>query len=105
MSPGRVTTAFERLEPCAVKAASTVLRGRGGSNVALLPDWTLTAWSDDWRKTHQREEGRGARVFRGGGYYNDPQDALLGQRDGLNVPHYWNYNNGFRVVVRAYSYP
>ena len=30
--------ALSRLEPCAVKVASTVLRGRGGGNVALLPD-------------------------------------------------------------------
>ena len=29
---------LSRLEPCAVKVASTVLRGRGGGNVALLPD-------------------------------------------------------------------
>jgi hypothetical protein len=27
-----------RLEPCAVKVASTVLRGRGRSNAVLLPD-------------------------------------------------------------------
>ena len=30
--------AFPRLEPCAVKVACTVLRGRGGGN-ALLPDY------------------------------------------------------------------
>jgi hypothetical protein len=30
--------AFSRLEPCAVKVASTVLRGRGGGNVTSLPD-------------------------------------------------------------------
>ena len=30
--------AFSRLEPCAVKVASTVLRGRGDGNVTLLPD-------------------------------------------------------------------
>jgi len=30
--------AFERLEPCAVKVARTVLRRRSGSNVALLSD-------------------------------------------------------------------
>jgi len=30
--------AFSRLEPCAVKVASTVLRGRGDRKVALLPD-------------------------------------------------------------------
>lgn len=30
--------ALSRLEPCAMKVASTVLRGRGGGNVALLPD-------------------------------------------------------------------
>jgi hypothetical protein len=30
--------AFSRLEPCAVKVARTVLRGRGGGNVTLLPD-------------------------------------------------------------------
>ncbi len=30
--------AFERLEPCAVKVASTVLRGESGSNAILLPD-------------------------------------------------------------------
>ena len=29
---------FERLEPCAVKVACTVLRRRSGSNVALLSD-------------------------------------------------------------------
>lgn len=30
--------AFERLEPCAVKVASTVLRGERRSNTLLLPD-------------------------------------------------------------------
>ena len=30
--------AFSRLEPCAVKVASTVLRGRGDRKVTLLPD-------------------------------------------------------------------
>jgi hypothetical protein len=30
--------AFSRLEPCAMKVASTVLRGRGDGNVTLLPD-------------------------------------------------------------------
>ena len=30
--------ALPRLEPCAVKVARTVLRGRGGGNVASLPD-------------------------------------------------------------------
>jgi len=29
--------AFERLEPCEGKLSRTVLRGRGGSNAALLP--------------------------------------------------------------------
>jgi hypothetical protein len=34
--------AFSRLEPCAVKVASTVLRGRGDRKVTLLPDgWDL----------------------------------------------------------------
>ncbi len=31
--------AFERLEPCAVKVARTVLRGGSGGNVASLPDF------------------------------------------------------------------
>jgi len=31
--------ALSRLEPCAVKIACTVLRGRGGSNVTPLPDY------------------------------------------------------------------
>ena len=30
--------AFEMLEPCAVKVASTVLRGGGGGNAAFLSD-------------------------------------------------------------------
>ena len=30
--------ALSRLEPCAVKVACTVLRGRGGSNATPLPD-------------------------------------------------------------------
>ena len=30
--------AFSRLEPWAVKVASTVLRGRGDGNLTLLPD-------------------------------------------------------------------
>jgi hypothetical protein len=29
---------LSRLEPCAVKVASTVLRGLGGGNAAWLPD-------------------------------------------------------------------
>ena len=37
MKPGRRKLTSEVLEPCAVKAARTVLRGRGDSNVALLP--------------------------------------------------------------------
>jgi hypothetical protein len=30
--------AFSRLEPCAVKVACTVLRGRGDGNITPLPD-------------------------------------------------------------------
>ncbi len=33
-----MATRCSRLEPCALKGARTVLRGRGGSNVPLLPD-------------------------------------------------------------------
>ncbi len=33
--------AFERLEPCAVKVASTVLRGERRSNTLLLPDFDI----------------------------------------------------------------
>ena len=33
--------AFQRLEPCAVKVASTVLRGGSDSNITSLPDSTL----------------------------------------------------------------
>ncbi len=36
--PGPFNWAFVRLEPCAVKVASTVLRGERGGNVVLLPD-------------------------------------------------------------------
>ena len=32
--------AFQRLEPCAVKVASTVLRGGSDSNITSLPDYT-----------------------------------------------------------------
>ena len=35
--------AFSRLEPCAVKVACTVLRGRGDGNVTSLPD-VRQAW-------------------------------------------------------------
>jgi len=35
--------AFERLEPCEGRLSRTVLRGRGGSNAALLPGATLRA--------------------------------------------------------------
>ena len=35
--------AFEVLEPCAEKFASTVLRGRSGSNATLLPDFCFIA--------------------------------------------------------------
>jgi hypothetical protein len=34
---------FSRLEPCAVKIACTVLRGRGGSNATPLPDYPRLA--------------------------------------------------------------
>jgi len=34
--------AFSRLEPCAVKVACTVLRGRGDGNVTPLPDGYTT---------------------------------------------------------------
>ena len=38
---------LSRLEPCAVKVASTVLRGLGGGNVAWLPDPPdAAAWPD-----------------------------------------------------------
>ena len=37
MKPGQRKLAYEVLEPCAVKVARTVLRGRDGSNVILLP--------------------------------------------------------------------
>ena len=33
--------AFSRLEPCAVKVARTVLRGRDGGNVISLPDFQI----------------------------------------------------------------
>jgi len=33
--------AFERLEPCEGRLSRTVLRGRGGSNAALLPGAAL----------------------------------------------------------------
>ena len=33
-----LSRAFERLEPCAVKVARTVLRGGSGGNIASLPD-------------------------------------------------------------------
>jgi transposase InsO family protein len=36
--------AFERLEPCARKRASTVLRGGCGGNVASPLDWTGQGW-------------------------------------------------------------
>ena len=39
--PGASGT-LSRLEPCAVKVASTVLRGRGGGNAAPLPDKSPT---------------------------------------------------------------
>ena len=48
--------AFEVLEPCAGKLASSVLRGRSGSNATLLPDFQ---WADgrhnirDWEKKKQ----------------------------------------------------
>jgi len=35
--------AFERLEPCEGKLSRTVLRGRGGSNAALLPGEAITS--------------------------------------------------------------
>lgn len=35
------------LEPCAVKVASTVLRGVGGSNTTILPDKTIKEQYDD----------------------------------------------------------
>ena len=38
--------AFERLEPCAGKLASTVLRGERRSNTLLLPDWTAREQKD-----------------------------------------------------------
>ena len=40
--------AFSRLEPCAVKVARTVLRGRGDGNVTLLPDYAPSLRSP-WR--------------------------------------------------------
>ncbi len=41
-SPGLLNAkkAFEVLEPCAGKLASSVLRGRSGSNATLLPDFS-----------------------------------------------------------------
>ena len=38
--------AFERLEPCAVKVASTVLRGERRSNTLLLPDFDGVLFTD-----------------------------------------------------------
>jgi hypothetical protein len=35
--------ALSRLEPCAVKVARTVLRGRGDRKVTLLPDYLVCA--------------------------------------------------------------
>ena len=35
----RKESPFEMLEPCALKGASTVLRGLGAGNSPRLPDW------------------------------------------------------------------
>ena len=37
--------AFSRLEPCAVKVARMVLRGRGDGNVTSLPDGSVPHYS------------------------------------------------------------
>ena len=41
--------AFERLEPCEGRLSRTVLRGRGGSNAALLPGASLRVAADAGR--------------------------------------------------------
>jgi len=40
--------AFERLEPCAVKVARTILRRRGGGNITLLSDSAARYEPDQW---------------------------------------------------------
>ena len=103
MSPGRVTTAFERLEPCAVKAASTVLRGRGGSNVALLPDWTSSLHKDyPYRLDDSRERPgmSAARVVRGGSFVDVAKFVRCACR-ASNSPVDRSHNRGFRVVLQA----
>ena len=41
---------LQRLEPCAVKVASTVLRGLGASNRVRLPNWETAVVCEDTRK-------------------------------------------------------
>jgi len=118
MLPERVTSFFERLEPCAVKAASTVLRGRDGSDAVLLPDWTRSLWGKDWQKPdfiypyNPDDKGRENlnasddvfRVLRGGSF-NLHRDVARCAYRGRVRPDVRNYYIGFRVVVRSAPVP
>jgi len=85
MLPERVTSFFERLEPCAVKAASTVLRGRDGSDAVLLPDWVQDWYRPDYYAQNVNDNPQGPdkadqRVIRGGSFTNVPDDLRVTRR-------------------------
>ena len=95
MLPERVTSFFERLEPCAVKAASTVLRGRDGSDAVLLHDWCLNEYE---KPANTQLAGDGARVLRGGSWRRSRDDSRVAYRIRLSIDQ-GRYNDvGFRVV-------
>ena len=91
-----------------MKVASTVLRGRGNSNVVPLLDWTRNLYRDypyDPKDRRESLDWEGNRVVRGGSWATiiDFARCAVRLRD---VPDYLIYGHlGFRVVVVAAPVP
>ncbi len=96
-----------------MKVASTVLRGRGNSNVVPLLDWTRSLWGKDvntpeFKYPYVAGDGREdlnagedvRRVVRGGSWADNGSHVRAAIRD-WNVPTYRFDNQGLRVVLSA----
>ncbi len=92
-----------------MKVVCTVLRGRGDSNAALLPDWTRSRYESNYPYQIEYEEldwhkakNDAAYTLRGGSFrFNLVGRARVANRD-WGDPLNWSGHIGFRCVVRLH---
>ncbi len=87
-----------------MKVVCTVLRGRGDSNAALLPDWTMTKWTGDYkdydRKADNKPDGSEvARVVRGGSFDTTSSTSLAALTATATIRDLPRRGYGFRLVA------